>query len=85
MPKTFYGYYDGEHIVTFEDLSKILTPGQLVSVTPLEFDDESLKGKTRDELLDELAKSYGTLTLEQQGYIDAYVEYLVKQNEESTE
>ena len=58
-----------------------MKPGQLLSITPLEFDD-SLKGKTRDELLDELAKHYETLTPEQQGYIDAYVDYLVELNKE---
>ena len=35
--QTFYGYYDGEKLVTFDDLTKHLKPGDAVKVVPLEF------------------------------------------------
>ena len=51
--QTFYGYYDGEKLVTFDDLTKHLKPGDAVKVVPLEFAQPTVP-KSRDELIDEL-------------------------------
>ena len=73
--QTFYGYYDGEHIVTFDDLSKHLKPGQAVKIDLLEFEKPTVS-KSRDELIDELEQVYGRLNTEQQKAIDKHVEFM---------
>lgn len=73
--QTFYGYYDGEKLVTFDDLTKHLKPGDAVKVVPLEFAQPAVH-KSRDELIDELLQVYGRLTPEQQKAIDQYVEFM---------
>ena len=77
--QTFYGYYDGEHIVTFDDLSNHLKPGDAVKVVPLEYPQTSVQ-KSRDELIDELEQVYGRLNTEQQKAIDKYVEFMESLN-----
>lgn len=78
--QTFYGYYDGEQIVTFDDLSKHLKPGYAVKVVPLEYPQPAVQ-KNRDELIDELEQGYGRLNTEQQKAIDQYVEFMESLNE----
>lgn len=77
MQTIFYGYYDGKQIVTFDDLSKHLKPGDAVKVVPLENEPST---KSRDELIDELLQVYGRLTPEQQKAVDQYAEFLESLN-----
>ena len=77
--QTFYGYYDGAKIVTFDDLTKHLKPGDAVKVVPLEFAQPEVQ-KSRDKLIDELLQVYGRLTPEQQKAVDKYAEFLESLN-----
>ena len=80
MQQVFYGYYDGKQIVTFDDLTKHLKPGDAVKVVPLKFAQPDVP-KSKDELIAELEQVYGRLNTEQQKAVDQYVEFMESLNE----